>query len=180
MHKLACCAVSLGLALAGMVGAVRCGPALAQATGGSQAEQGGTQPPKADAFSNGSLAVPGAPADTETAPSKFSARNAASDLLPTAAFRLKHLNDGQKHEIYRLLTEHRSGLALSPGGGETHATVGAELPASIVLNGHLAMVPETVAARFPALRDTAFMRTDAAVLIVDLRNRQVIGVLRAP
>lgn len=180
MHKLACCAVSLGLTLAATAGAVHCAPALAQATGGSQTGQDGTQAPKPEAFRNGSLAVPGAPTDTETAPSKFSAQNAASDRLPTVAFRLRHLSDGQKHEIYGLLTEHRNGLALSPGGGEIHATVGAELPAGVVLDGRLAMVPETVAARFPTLRDTAFMRTDAAVVIVDPRNREVIGVLRAP
>jgi hypothetical protein len=46
------------------------------------------------------LAVPGAATDGETVPSKYSARNAESDKLPTAAFRLRGLADGQKREIH--------------------------------------------------------------------------------
>jgi hypothetical protein len=159
------------------------------ATGESKAEQAGTQEPstkgpgsdgKSGVFENGSLVVPGAPTDTETAPAKFSERNAASDRLPTVAFRLKNLTTEQRHEIYRQLTEHRSGLALSPGGGERYAQLGAELPSHVVLDGELTAMPEALAARFPALRGTAFMKAGSAVLIVELHNRQVIGVLPAP
>jgi hypothetical protein len=184
-----------------------CGPVLAQdkadqgathqlkktdpvppATGKSKPEQAGTQEPstkgadprgETGVLVNGSLTVPGAPTDTETAPAKFSERNAASDRLPIAAFRLKHLTAEQRGEIYRQLAEHRSGLALSPGGGWTYATVGAELPAHVVLGG-LTTVPEAVVARFPALRDAAFIKTESALLIIDVRNRLVIGVLSAP
>ena len=207
MHKLARCAFSLELALAAILGAST-GQALAQdkvdegttqklqktdpvppATGKSLPEQAGTQEPstkgagpgsKADVFVNGSLIVPGAPSDTQTAPAKFSERNAASDRLPIVAFRLKHLSADERREIYRQLAEHRGGLALSPGGGEAYAKVGAEVPAEIVLGGGLTAVPDTVVARFPVLRDTAFMRAGTAVLLVDVRNRQVIGVLPAP
>jgi hypothetical protein len=132
---------------------------------------------KPQVFVNGSLAVPGAPADTDTTPSKFSARNAASDQLPTAAFRLKHLTDDQWREIHHLLTGGRGGLALSPGGGEEPlAIVGAGVPVEIALRD-LAPVPEAVAAKFPELRGTTFMRSGGKLLLVAPANRIVIGVL---
>jgi hypothetical protein len=206
MHR-PLCAFSLRFALAASLGAITW-QALAQdnvdrgttqelkktdpvppATGTSKPEQAGTQEPstkgagpssKADVFVNGSLAVPGAPTDTQTAPAKFSERNAASDQLPTVAFRLKHLSGHERREVYQQLAEHRGGLALSPGGAEAYAKIGAELPADIVLGGGLTAVPDVVVARFPALQGTAFMKGGTAVLLVDLRNRQVIGVLPAP
>jgi hypothetical protein len=126
---------------------------------------------------NGALAVPGAPADSETVPSKYSARNAASDRLPTVAFRLKNLTDDQRREIYEQLTGQRPPLALSPGqAGDPHAVVGAELPAEIALRD-LVPVPEALGARIPELRDTVFMRSDGRVLLVAPANRIVIGVL---
>src|SRR5688572_24931570 len=42
---------------------------------------------KTHVFVDGALSVPGAPKDGDTVPSKFSARNAASDRLPIVAFR---------------------------------------------------------------------------------------------
>lgn len=132
---------------------------------------------KSQVFVNGSLSVPGAPADTDTTPSKYSPRNAASDQLPIAAFRLKHLTDDQRREIYQQLTAGRGALALSPGGGEEPlAIVGAEIAAEIALRD-LAPVPDAVAAKFPALRDAAFLRSDGKLLLVAPTNRIVIGVL---
>jgi hypothetical protein len=159
------------------------------ATGKSKAEQAGTQEPSTkgtaspggtQVFVNGSLIAPGAPTDTQTAPAKFSTRNADSDRLPIVAFRLKHLSTEQRQEIYRLLAEHRGGLALSSGGEEQRAQLGAEIPAPVALSGEVAPVPEQVAARFPALRGVAFIKAPSAVLLVEMRNRQVIGVLPAP
>jgi hypothetical protein len=47
----------------------------------------GTAPPMSTAiFENGKLAVPGAPADSQTVPAKFSARNAALDELPVSDY----------------------------------------------------------------------------------------------
>src|SRR5262245_5272150 len=68
---------------------------------------------KSQVFVNGALTVPGAPPDTDTVPAKFSARNDASDRLPIAAFRLKHLTDDQHREIHQQLSGERGGLALS-------------------------------------------------------------------
>ena len=152
------------------------------ATGKNASEQAGTQEPSskikglnpdADAFVNGTLAVPGAPADGDTVPSNFSPRNAASDKLPIAAFRLKHLSDDQRREIYQHLGG--GGLALSPGA-DGYAVVGAQIPAVIALS-NLTPVPEAVAAKFPELRDAAFMKSGANVLLIDRRNSLVIGVL---
>jgi len=42
------------------------------------------KPSATDALFNGALAVPGAPTDSQTVPSKYSARNAALDKVPLA------------------------------------------------------------------------------------------------
>src|SRR5262245_61517039 len=63
------------------------------ANGKNLSDRAGTQEPStkgkghdssADAFVNGMLAAPAAATDGETVPSKYSARNAESDKLPTA------------------------------------------------------------------------------------------------
>ena len=51
-------------------------------------------------FVNGALAVPGAPANTDTVPAKFSAKNAADDELITIAYALKTLTDGERRSPY--------------------------------------------------------------------------------
>ena len=48
-------------------------------------------PPANAVFVNGALAVPGAPANTDTVPAKFSAKNAADDKLITLAYTFKTL-----------------------------------------------------------------------------------------
>jgi hypothetical protein len=131
-------------------------------------------------FVNGALAVPGAPADTDTVPSKYSSRNAASDRLPTAAFRLKSLTDDQRREIYEQLTGTRQPLALSPGQPEDpHAVVGAEIPADLALR-NFTPVPEALAARFSELRGTVFIRSNGRVMLIAPANRIVVGVLPGP
>src|SRR5262245_9992245 len=134
---------------------------------------------KPHVFVNGALAVPGAPVDVDTVPSKYSPRNAASDRLPTVAFRLKHLTDEQRREIYEQLTGERARLALSPGQGpgQAHvpnAVLGAEIPAGPTVQD-FTPVPEALAAKIPELRDTAFMRSDGGVLLIAPANRIVIG-----
>src|SRR5262249_1215719 len=75
------------------------------------------QPPPADApprarnaagpanaaFVNGALAVPDAPANTDTVPAKFSAKNAADDALITIAYTFKTLTDDERRAIYQAL-----------------------------------------------------------------------------
>jgi hypothetical protein len=38
-------------------------------------------------------------------------------------------------------------------------------------------MPESLASKFPGLRGTGFMRTAGKVLVVDLDNSRVVGVL---
>jgi hypothetical protein len=158
----------------------------APAAGPGPSDQAGTQAPSAkaagtnpkpDPLVNGSLAVGGAPVDTETTPSKYSARNAASDQLPIAAFRLKSLTDAQRREIHQRLTGQGGSLALSPGHQDHYAMVGAELPADIALRDPKP-VPEDLVAKFPELRGTRYLIDGPSVLIVDI-NSAVVGVLSA-
>jgi len=153
------------------------------ATGKSLPEQAGTQEPstkgkgqdsRTAVFVNGVLAVPGAPTDAETAPAKYSARNAESDKLPTVAFRLRDIADAQRREIYGRLHGGAGGLALSPA----HTSIGAEIPADIALRD-LKPVPESLTASFPELRGSGYLLEGPHVLLVG-SNNVVIGVLSAP
>jgi hypothetical protein len=156
------------------------------ATGKSLPEQAGTQEPSSKVsgtnpdpnavFVNGVLTVPGAPTDVDTAPSKFSARTAADDQVPIAAYRLRHLREDQRREISQLL-----GAVWRPASGpsatsDVLAVVGAELPPDFASEA-VHPVPEALAAKFPELRGTGFVRSaDNKLLLVDLDNRLVIGV----
>lgn len=155
------------------------------ANGGVALAQGGAETDKTHVLVNGALAVPGAPKDVDTVPSKYSPRNDASDRLPTVAFRLKSLTDDQRREVYDQLTGQRQPLALSPGQPtgqppgqphDPHAILGAEIPADLALRD-FTPVPDAVSARVPQLRGTVFMRSDGRVLLIDPANRIVIGVL---
>jgi hypothetical protein len=150
------------------------------ATGKGLPDQAGTQEPstkgsghKTDTgvLVDGVLAVPGAATDGQTAPSKYSARNAEIDKLPTAAFRLHDLTDAQKREIYEHLHRGPGGLALSPA----HAMVGAEIPTEIALRD-LRPTPDSLTAKFPELRGTSYLVESPNVLIVGTNN-VVFGVL---
>lgn len=153
------------------------------ATGKSLPEQAGTQEPSTKAtgatpssgvFVNGVLTVPGAAPDGETAPSKYSARNAEIDKLPIAAFKLRHLSDAQKAEIHRQLHGARGGLALSPA----YAMVGATIPSEIALRD-LKPVDADLSAKFPELRGAFYISEGPNLLLVGTNN-VVIGVLSEP
>ena len=77
------------------------------------------KPAENSVFVNGVLAVPGAPADTETAPSKFSAKNAADDKLITLAYTFKLLTDEQRRAIYDGLKGQRAGAAFNADTGSS-------------------------------------------------------------
>jgi hypothetical protein len=150
------------------------------ATGKGLPEQAGTQEPStkgkgpsssADLFVNGALAVPGAAADGQTVPSKYSVRNATIDKLPTAAFHLLYLTDDQRRQIYEQLRGRPGGLALGPA----YAMVGAEIPSEIALRD-LRPTPESLTAKFSELRETGYLVAGADVLLVGTNN-VVIGVL---
>ena len=155
------------------------------ATGRNLSEQAGTTEPSSKAksgtdenvFVNGVLSVQGAPTDVDTAPSKFSERTAADDRLPIVGYRLKHLSADQRREIAQQLSV-PSGYALSPADLKGYATLGMELPGTVAMQA-LTPVPQTMAEKYPELRGTGFMPSDGRMLIVDLDNNLVVGVLES-
>ena len=202
MPKLPLQSIALAFALVGSVGfglaQDKVGSSKAEAlqkqdtvppvVGKNLSEQAGTTEPSskvkgsasADVFVNGVLAVPGAPTEVHTTPAKFSARTAADDQLPIAAYRLRHLTDDQRRDIYQQLSRERGGgfRPAAANDDDQHAVVGALVPANIALNG-LSPIPVAVAARFSELRDVAFTRSTGKLLLIDPINRLVIGVLSA-
>ena len=122
-------------------------------------------PPNASAvFVNGALAVPGAPANTDTVPAKFSAKNAADDELITIAYTFKTLTDDERRAIYQSLKD-------QPADPAFNADIGTKLPPGIELRP----VPEELAARVPQTRDYRYAVAMDRVLLVGT-SRIVVGV----
>src|SRR5215831_17964148 len=115
------------------------------------------------AFVNGALAVPDAPANTDTVPAKFSAKNAADDALITIAYTFKTLTDDERRVIYQALK--------GQSAAAVNADVGTELPPGIELNP----VPNELAARVPQTKDYRFAVANDRVLLVGT-SRIVVGV----
>ncbi len=130
--------------------------------------------PDPNVFVNGVLSVPGAMTDVDTAPAKHSARTNADDQVPIAGYRLKHLTGEQRGEIVQALGSERKAPPATDDAA--HATIGAEIP-SAVAEADLTPMPASLTDKFPALRGTGFMRTAGKVLVVDLDNSRVVGVL---
>ena len=122
------------------------------------------KPAENSVFVNGALAVPGAPANTDTVPAKFSAKNAADDALITIAYTFKTLTGDERRTIYEALKD-------QPAGSAFNADVGTELPPEIELRP----VPDELAARVPQSRDYRYAVTHDRVLLVGT-SRVVAGV----
>jgi hypothetical protein len=145
-------------------------PAGAQQTPSGKA---GTEEPSTKApsspdhvFVNGALAVPGAPADSDTVPAKFSERNAADDRLITVAHTFKELSADQRRAIYQALKDQPA------TGSPVKAEVGVVLPPSVDVRA----VPDQVAASVPQVKDYQFAVADNRVLLVSPPTRIVVGV----
>jgi hypothetical protein len=109
------------------------------------------------------LAVPGAPANTDTVPAKFSAKNAADDALIIVAYTFKTLTDEQRRAIFEALN--------GQPASAVNADVGTELPPGIELRP----VPDEVTARVPQIRDYRYAVGNGRVLLVGT-SRIVVGV----
>src|SRR5262249_51259812 len=107
---------------------------------------------------NGALTVPGAPANTDTVPAKFSAKNAADDKLITIAYTFKTLTDEERRAIYQALK--------SQPAAAFNADVGTELPLGVELHP----VPDEVAARVPQTRGYRYVVANDRVLLVGTRR----------
>jgi len=121
--------------------------------------------PSANAvFVNGALAVPGAPANADTVPAKFSAKNAADDKLITIAYTFKTLTDDERRAVYQALKD-------QPAGSAFNADIGTKLPPGIELRP----VPDEVVARVPQTRNYRYAAAKDRVLLVGT-GRIIVGV----
>jgi hypothetical protein len=123
------------------------------------------KPGETRALVNGAWAVPGAPADMDAVPAKFSEQNAADDKLVTTAYTFKALTDDQRSAIYQALKD-------QPAGAAFNADVGVQLPASIELRP----LPRELTERIPHTNGYQYAVTDNRVLLVSPVSRVVVGM----
>ena len=123
------------------------------------------KPPANAVFFNGALAVPDAPANSQTVPAKFSAQNAADDKLVILAYTFKTLSDEQRRAIYQALKD-------QPAGQAFNADIGVKLSSAVELHP----MPAEVANRVPQTKDYRYAISDNRVLLVAPINRVVVGV----
>ena len=149
-------------------------------TGDNKSDQGGKQEPSAKVqgtsspmstvvLQNGVLAVPGAPAENQTAPAKFSDSTAAADELPVSGHTFIHLTDAQRAAI------HRSVMTGSPAAAT--APVRAELSVQVPPVVELSPLPGDAAAQIPWAREYRYTTVGDTVLLVEPSNRIVVGVI---
>jgi hypothetical protein len=122
------------------------------------------QPPQ-PAFVNGALAVPGAPANSQTVPAKFSQKNDADDKLVTLAYTFKTLSDEERRAIYQALRG-------KPTGTASNADIAVELPVETGLQP----VPDGLANNVPQTKGYYYTVVQDRVLLVSPANRTVVGV----
>ena len=128
---------------------------------------GPSQDTKADpVFVNGALNVPGAPADSQTVPAKFSQHNDALDHTSIMAMAGLALTDEQKKTI-------AAGVKLANRPVQSTAAKPAEeLPWTVTVHDL------GVSANDKALAGLGYVRTQDRILLVDAPNRVVIGEIR--
>jgi len=136
-----------------------------QASPAAQTQPPPNESPSANAvFVNGALAAPGAPANADTVPAKFSAKNAADDKLITIAYTFKTLTDDERRAVYQALKD-------QPAGSAFNADIGTKLPPGIELRP----VPDEVVARVPQTRNYRYAAAKDRVLLVGT-GRIIVGV----
>jgi hypothetical protein len=146
-------------------------PANPQGDGPFKSQQGGKEEPgshssgpvtNTDIFVDGKLAVPGAPADSQTVPSKVSERNAKLDATPIMALPLG-LSDEQKKKILASVKSMPvQQISAKPADLLPGTTQVSELPAD---------VKQAV----PIMSDIRIIRTSDKILLVRAPNMVVTG-----
>jgi hypothetical protein len=183
-------AKSLAVTLA-LLGAITVAAAQTQApvkqdtvppmTGTNKSDQGGKQEPSAKVqgtsppmstavLLNGVLAVPGAPAESQTVPAKFSDSTAAADELPVSGHTFIHLTDAQRAAI------HRSVMTGSPAAASV--PVPADLSVQVPPEVELRPLPGDAAAQIPWAREHRYTTVGDTVLLVAPSNRIVVGLIK--
>jgi len=149
-------------------------PANPQGDGAFKSQQGGKEEPGSHAsgpantevFVDGKLAVPGAPADSQTVPSKVSERNARLDAMPIMALPLG-LSDEQKKKILDSVQAMPiTQISAKPADLLPQTTPVSELPAD-------------VKAAVPMMSDIGIIRTSDKILLVRAPNMVVTGEIPA-
>jgi hypothetical protein len=135
--------------------------------GRAGAEEPGSHAPSQNTavLVNGAWNVPGAPADGQTVPAKFSKRNDAIDKLPIFGMSLG-LSDEQKRAIVESVRAANAPVA------NTRAKVAEELPWDVTVND----LPAS--ANDPALAKLKYVRAQGRVLLIEPSNRIVIGEIQ--
>jgi hypothetical protein len=148
-------------------------PANPQGDGAFKSQQGGKEEPgshssgpatSTEVFVDGKLAVPGAPADSQTVPSKVSERNAKLDATPTMALPLG-LSDEQEKQI--LASVAKANMPVS----QISAKPADILPATT----QVSELPADVKASMPMMSDISIIRTRDKILLVRAPNMVVTG-----
>jgi hypothetical protein len=116
---------------------------------------------------NGRLTAPGAPADSQTVPAKFSERNAWVDSLPIMAAALIWLDDAQKNEIAQGVR------AANVSAVQSGAKPAEEIAEDLALHEW----PASVLSSIPGLEGYRYARTDDRVLIVREPGSVVVGTI---
>jgi hypothetical protein len=131
-------------------------------------EEPGSHAPSQDtaALVNGAWNVPGAPADSQTVPAKFSKRNDAIDRVPIMAMPVLGLSNDQKRSILA------SVRAANTPVQSTNAQPAEELPWNVTVHDL------GISANDPALARIKVVRAQDRVLLIDPPNRIVIGEIK--
>ena len=137
-------------------------------SGRAGTEEPGSHAPSQDtaAFVNGNWNVPGAPADSQTVPAKFSKRNDAVDRVPIMAMAVLALSDEQKKAIMASVKAANSPVQT------TNAKPAEELPWTITVHDL------GISANDPALARMKIVRAQDRILLIDAPNRIVIGEIK--
>jgi hypothetical protein len=145
-------------------------PANPQGDGAFKSQQGGKEEPGSHSsgttttavFVDGKLAVPGAPADSQTVPSKVSERNARLDAIPIMALPLGFSDEQKKQILNSTTTMPVSQISAKPADMLPATTQVSELPAD-------------VKAAVPMASDLGVIRTSGKIFLVRAPSMVVTG-----
>ena len=150
-------------------------PANPQGDGPFKSQQGGKEEPGSHAsgastevFVDGKLAVPGAPADSQTVPSKVSERNARLDAMPIMALPLG-LTDEQKRRILESVAKSNMPVA----------QISAKPADMLPVTTQVSQLPDDVKAAVPMANDFSIIRTKDKILLMRAPNMVVAGEIAA-
>jgi hypothetical protein len=119
-------------------------------------------PTSTEVFVDGKLAVPGAPADSQTVPSKVSERNARIDAMPIMAMPLP-LSDEQKQKI------------LASVKSLPVKQISAKPADMLPVTTEVSELPADVKQAMPIISDIGIIRTGDKILLVRSPNMVVTG-----